>query len=102
MMKSSCAKTCGACSATAQKAKDTKARPKVEAQPPGREERRENKAPRDQGGGRQSACLDLIPNCAAVVAKTPEACVTAPLMKTSCEKSCGLCGGGRRVGKDEL
>lgn len=95
MTKSSCAKSCGACGDTQQTAKR---RPRVEAQT----QSRERTAEREQGGGRDAACIDRIPNCAAVVAKTPEACATAPLMKTSCEKSCGLCGGGRQAGKDEL
>jgi hypothetical protein len=95
MMKSSCAKTCRACADTPQK---SKARPKVEVQA----RSREGTGPRGQGGERDAACADRIPNCAAVVAKAPEACATAPLMKTSCEKSCGLCGGGRIVRKDEL
>ena len=53
-----------------------------------------------QGGAQSEPCVDTIPNCAGIVAKTPGACQTAPVVKMSCPRACGLCGGGGR--KDEL
>jgi len=116
LMKSSCAKTCGVCrdskvvtdekgapkerrSTSSKKAKKSPGRHET----PGKSERGESARTSSTTAGK-SVCIDRIPNCAAVIAKSPDACNTAPLMKTGCEKSCGICGreSAKRSPKDEL
>jgi hypothetical protein len=38
------------------------------------------------------ACVDLISNCEQQVSIDPNYCITQPLIRDNCPKSCGLCG----------
>ena len=86
-----CARSCGLCA-------DTAEAPRVEA--PTRQQRAKATANFASAG----QCEDQVSTCTAIIGSSPRACATAPMMRTSCRRSCGYCGNGGDAGggKDEL
>jgi len=86
-----CARSCGLCA-------DTAEAPRVEA--PTRQQRAKATANFASAG----QCEDQVSTCTAIIGSSPRACATAPMMRTSCRRSCGYCGDGGDAGggKDEL